>query len=112
MVFQGKPTRCRFHRCMQLARPTVLVVDDDSDTRSNFATWLSDAGYSCMTVDDEEAALCYARRLSPVAAVIDVGRGHERLRLASSLGHELAMMGVVLTSSTRAARQLPPLPAS
>jgi putative two-component system response regulator len=97
---------------MQLGRPTVLVVDDDSDTRCNFATWLSDAGYSCMTVEDAASALWYARRLSPVAALIDVGRNHERLRLVSSLGHEQSATGVVVTSSTRAAKQLPILPSS
>jgi cyclic di-GMP phosphodiesterase len=97
---------------MQLGRPTVLIVDDDSDTRCNFATWLSDAGYSCMTVEDAATALWYARRLLPVAALIDVGRSHERLRLVSSLGHEQSTTGVVVTSSTRAATQLPLLPSS
>ena len=97
---------------MQLGRPTVLVVDDDSDTRCNFATWLSDAGYSCMTVEDAATALWYARRLSPVAALVDVGHSHERLRLVSSLGHEHSATGVVTTSSTRAAGQLPILPSS
>jgi response regulator RpfG family c-di-GMP phosphodiesterase len=97
---------------MQFGRPTVLVVDDDSDTRCTFATWLSDAGYSCMTVEDAVMALWYARRLSPVAAIISVGHRHGWQRLASSFTHELSTTGVVLASSIQEAEQLPPLPSS
>lgn len=95
---------------MHLDRRTVLVVDDDRETRHAFADWLSDAGYSCITVADALTALWYARRLSPVAAVIDIGRHHERLRVAGSLMQGSSPIGIVFTFSARAARRLPSLP--
>ena len=95
---------------MRRPRPTVVIVDDDNDTQYNFASWLSEAGYSCMTTEDGAIAMWYARRLGPVAALIDVGARRERMRLASSLAHEFPSTGVVLTASVAAARHLPASP--
>ena len=95
---------------MRRPRPTVVIVDDDNDTQYNFASWLSEAGYSCMTTEDGATAMWYARRLGPVAALIDVGARRERMRLASSIADEFPSTGVVLTASVAAARHLPASP--
>ena len=94
---------------MHRVRPTVLVVDDDHDTRVEFATWLSDAGFRCITAGDTPTALWFARRLSPDAVVVDLGRRHERLRLARSLGDKHSTVSVIVTSPSNA-RPLPALP--
>ena len=86
---------------MPHVRPTVLVVDDDNETRAEYATWLSDAGYRCVTAADTPTALWLAHRFSPDAVVIDVGRNRERLKLATCLGDEHSSAAVIVTSTGR-----------
>jgi putative nucleotidyltransferase with HDIG domain len=94
---------------MPHVRPTVLVVDDDNETRAEYATWLSDAGYRCVTAADTPTALWLAHRFSPDAVVIDVGRSRERLKLAACLADQHSTTAVIVTSTGRRS-PLPSMP--
>jgi hypothetical protein len=81
---------------MHRARPLVLVVADDGDSRHRFVGWLTAAGYRSIITDDVAVALWYVRRLSPPVTVVDVGGCRERVRLATLLAGEPAATNLVM----------------
>ena len=51
---------------------SVLIVDDDSDTREMYANYFHDRGYSTFTAGDGREALRSARVLAPDVIVLDL----------------------------------------
>ena len=95
---------------MHRGRPLVLVVDDDSDARCNFVTWLSEAGYRCITTDEVSTALWYVRRLAPEVTVVDIGGRAERDDLAAYLASDPDATSLVIASSANVSAALSSLP--
>lgn len=54
-----------------LARPPVLVVDDDPDTLALIEAVLTEAGYAVLTAADGHAALALARTHPPALVLLD-----------------------------------------
>jgi CheY-like chemotaxis protein len=52
--------------------PTVLLVEDDPDTRDLMETWLSAAGYRVRTASDGRQALAVLQSEVPCAMVVDL----------------------------------------
>lgn len=56
-----------------MARPCVLVVDDDPDFQEFLAVLLTGEGYDVTTTDSVIGARVLARRLQPRAILLDLG---------------------------------------
>jgi CheY-like chemotaxis protein len=52
--------------------PTILVVDDDADTRSNMADLFGDLGYAIETADGGHSALAKARQQAYDLGLLDL----------------------------------------
>jgi CheY-like chemotaxis protein len=52
--------------------PTILVVDDDADTRELMATWLDAEGYRVQTATNGKEALKLLKREVPCAMLVDL----------------------------------------
>lgn len=56
--------------------PTVLVVDDDRDTREMYAEYLESRGFRVTAAADGEAAIAVARAARPDVIVMDLTMRH------------------------------------
>jgi DNA-binding response OmpR family regulator len=54
-----------------VARPVVLVVEDDADTRGLLASLLREEGYDVVAVADAQADLEAARQRPPMVVLLD-----------------------------------------
>jgi DNA-binding response OmpR family regulator len=52
-------------RATGVARPLLLIVDDNADTREMYSIYLSMCGYNVETAQDGHVAVIKARRLYP-----------------------------------------------
>jgi two-component system KDP operon response regulator KdpE len=59
------------------ARPSVLIVDDDSDVRQVLRWALEDAGFEVLTAPDGPTALAQAELRPPGVVVLDHGLPNE-----------------------------------
>ena len=59
-------------RQSKAAAPLVLVVDDHDDNRQLYADYLESVGYAVETAENGQEAVILARRLKPVAVVMDL----------------------------------------
>jgi CheY-like chemotaxis protein len=57
---------------MLLARPTVLVIEDNEDSRVIMSVWLEHAGYHVVLAGDAPMGLELARILAPDVILMDV----------------------------------------
>jgi diguanylate cyclase (GGDEF)-like protein len=57
---------------MILARPLVLVADDDRVTRTIVSSWLAESGYGVIAASDGEQALALAAEHEPDLLLVDV----------------------------------------
>ena len=51
---------------------TILVIDDNPDTRRLFEQYLSGSPYRCISTDDPQRGLAQAKELSPQAIILDL----------------------------------------
>ncbi len=58
-----------------LARPVVVVVDDDPRRRAQVAAWVEGAGYEAAPAASDAAGLARLARRSPAALVLDLDLG-------------------------------------
>lgn len=56
-----------------MARKTVLVVDDDANTRGSYTTVLERSGYRVLEASNGGEAIRMARTRSPQAILMDIG---------------------------------------
>src|SRR5581483_8837858 len=78
-------------------RPTVLVVDDDSASRTGLASLLERWGYKSMTAPDAQAALKTCEQSPPDAMVLDlIMPGMTGLELVQALGDKVQQMAVIM----------------
>ena len=59
-------------RGTDVARPFVLIVDDNADTREMYALYLNMSGYRVETAEDGHEAVIKARTLRPDVIIMDL----------------------------------------
>jgi signal transduction histidine kinase len=80
-----------------VARPTVLIVDDDAPTRRLFQIILEGEGFSCVDAGDAADALAAVRAGGVEVALCDVRLGEEDgLGLATTLLEDPSSIAVVM----------------
>ncbi|HEY6198138.1 MAG TPA: sigma-54 dependent transcriptional regulator [Candidatus Binatia bacterium] len=82
---------------MTRPRPSVLVVDDDSASRTGLASLLERWGYKSLTASDAQAALKVCEQSQPDAMVLDlIMPGMTGLELVQALGDKVQQMAVIM----------------
>jgi DNA-binding response OmpR family regulator len=88
---------------------TVLVVDDDSDSRDLLGITLSEAGYAVLFASNEAEALAIARRHQPDVILLDLAMpvmDGFAFRAAQRWDAELARIPVICVSGRHDAVQV------
>ena len=81
---------------MTRPRATVMVVDDDSASRSGLASLLERWGYKSQTASDAQAALKACEQSPPDAMVLDlIMPGMTGIELVQALGERVQQMAVI-----------------
>jgi two-component system cell cycle response regulator DivK len=97
----------RWDRTLGPQKPVVLVVDDDFDARTIYATYLKAVGCSVFVASDGRAALDKADELSPDIIIMDLAMprldGWEAIRRLrqSSWTREIAIIALSAVPSSR-----------
>ncbi|GLU34111.1 response regulator [Trinickia caryophylli] len=82
-------------------RKRVLVVDRDGDARAGLANLLESMGYDALVASDAKQALEMAGRLTPDAALVDIGAPQlEGLAVARALRERLGTHALLLIAMT------------
>lgn len=73
--FFGSTSRQRYstRRVQPSGRPLVLMVEDNADDRSIYATVLNNRGFDVVFADDYESGLRAVREQHPDAVLLDLG---------------------------------------
>lgn len=91
---------------------TILVVDDDDETRESIASELEAAGHRVMRAESATAAMRLALREPPSLVVMDLVlpdfHGIEAAGAIRAVAGTSGVPIVVVTSESRAARELDP----
>ncbi|MBX9695320.1 MAG: PAS domain S-box protein, partial [Cyanobacteria bacterium] len=64
---------CVNRACATVAGQTILVVEDDSDTRAVIVAQMQKLAVRCIEADSANSAIALARRLKPDVIILDVG---------------------------------------
>jgi putative two-component system response regulator len=89
---------------IDLAKPTVLVIEDDPSNRALLTALLERAGYRAVTADDGPSGLAAALAIAPDVVLLDVGLpgmdGLEICRRLRADSRTVALPVVLLTGRT------------
>jgi DNA-binding response OmpR family regulator len=56
-----------------MSKPTLLIVDDDRNTREGYQMYLSARGFNVRALEGGEDALAFAKASNPALVVLDLG---------------------------------------
>jgi CheY-like chemotaxis protein len=96
----------RLPRLMDFSNVTVLIVDDDADSRALTARVLSDVGATVREANSADSGLASVASCKPSILISDIGMsnldGYQLLRALRDAGHdELSLPAIALTAYSR-----------
>jgi two-component system CheB/CheR fusion protein len=99
-VAQGAALPSPVHE-VRAHKPSVVIVEDNADSRGLLCELLEFAGFNCHTAEDGLAGLARIEELAPDVAVVDIGLpGIDGLELARRLRAQARHRGIVLIALT------------
>jgi len=100
--------RHRTRRVQPSGRPLVLMVEDNADDRSIYATVLGERGFDVVFAEDYDSGLRAVREQQPDAVLLDLGLPGQKTGLDLCFDmrrvHDTADLPVVVLSGFRANR--------